>query len=100
MIWTRELVLEKAGFRLSDVGKAITRTRQALDADDPETEQPDHSIRLRAAEQIYDLAGVRKPKDSEALDAGRPVQVAIILTTTGTLLPGHGVALHLAGDQP
>lgn len=60
---TREVLLEQAGFKLEHVRHAVTRTVEALDASKGEGE-PDHRIRLDAADRVFDLADVRKPKES------------------------------------
>ena len=104
IVWTRELLLERAGFEpVNDLRRALKRTRGALKATDKEG-APDHTIRLRAAEQVYDLAGVSNPKRSESgQDPTRPINVQIILTGPGpdarAALQTHGVRLHLDGHN-
>ena len=56
-ILTRFEHLETLGLvRKADLQKSVKRTREALDATDPESEGPDHPVRLKAAEQFFKLA--------------------------------------------
>lgn len=112
--WTREVLLERAGLRLpEDLGKAITRTVEALDAETPvvtyrkgEMEytsggEPDHDIRLKAADRIFDLADVRKPRNDGA-DPNRPVNVNIVLAQADSarqLARAEGVVLTFPAAQ-
>ena len=88
--WTRERLLEYAGFKHDHVRQAVTRTVEALDAVTPVKSfvkdgaefhsggEPDHALRLQAADRIFDLADVRKPR-TESSDATRPVNVSILI---------------------
>ena len=116
IVWTRELLLQRAGFEpVTDLRRALNRTRRALNATTPvktftrgelkwtEGGEPDHAIRLKAAEHVYDLADVRKRREGELGDATRPLAVTIILAGpnghAGTALSSHGVHLHLDGHN-
>ena len=103
-ILTRLEHLETLGLvRKADLHKSVKRTREALDAKDPEYDSPDHPIRLKAAEQFFKLADLYPKPNTLDSDPGRPVQVNIILTGSnghaGPALQTHGVRLHLSdGD--
>ena len=102
IVWTRELLLQRAGFEpVTDLRRALNRTRRALNA--TKEGEPDHAIRLKAAEHVYDLADVRKRREGELGDATRPLAVTIILAGpnghAGTPLQTHGVHLHLDGHN-
>ena len=89
--WTRERLLQAAEFRpVDDLKLAVKRTRQALSARKPKVSvtkgdmtwesggEPDHALRLQAADRIFDLADVRKPRNDGA-DPTRPVNVNILI---------------------
>ena len=97
MVITRELMLQAAGLVPADLAHAVKRTRQALNARTKEGE-PDHRVRLEAADRIFDLHDVRKRRADEPSD-GRPVNVAIILTDARAPLQAHGVRLHLSSGD-
>ena len=118
IVWTRELLLQRAGFEpVTDLRRALNRTRRALNATTPvktftrgevkwtEGGEPDHAIRLKAAEHVYDLADVRKRREGEVGDASRPIAVNIILTgrdgtqRAGSDVQGNGFRLHLTGGE-
>lgn len=55
-------MLEAAGFQFArDTRKALKRTRQALNA--TRADEPDHPVRLKAAETIFKLAGLHEPQE-------------------------------------
>ena len=98
--FTYERLLADAGFRIvEDTKKALTRVREALDAD--KGTAPDHPVRLSAADRIFTLGGLEQRRE-EPNDAGRPVNVAIILTGADprAAVQDRGVTIHLAGDDP
>ena len=101
-ILTRLEHLETVGLvKRTDLTKSIKRTREALDATDPEEASvPDHHIRLKAADQFFKLADLYPKRDADLIDSGRPLQVNIILTgaSAGPELQTHGVRLHLSGN--
>ena len=113
IVWTRELLLQRAGFEpVTDLRRALNRTRRALNATTPvktftrgdmqwtEGGEPDHAIRLKAAEHVYDLADVRKRREGELGDPSRPLAVNIVFSHQPRSLPEtNGVALHLSGDH-
>ena len=75
--WTRERLLAEAGLILPDhLGLAVNATVEALAAE--RKGQPDHLVRLAAADRIFDLADVRKPRNDGA-DPTRPVNVNILI---------------------
>ncbi len=102
MLWTRELLLKAAGFApVEDLTHALRATRDALQA--TQGRKPDHRIRLEAADRIFDLADVRKRRESDA-DPSRPVSVTLVLSApvnghARTALPSGGVTLHLTGGD-
>ena len=98
---TREQWLAAVSFGLGDVTGALTVTREAMQASDEEG-SADHAIRLKAAAQVYDLAGLSRPRDPEPGDATRPVNVTLILTGAEprALVQAHGVQIHLTGHDP
>lgn len=127
-LWTGEAVLDRAlelaGFKTDDLELAMTRMREGLSAETAEVTRydrdgkvretieggPDHPIRLRAAENIFEwlgFRGARKPADGA--DPARPVSVNIVLVSPSApgrngharpALQGRGLAIHLTGDQP
>ena len=95
---TREVLLEAAGFKpIQHVRKAITRTVEALDAQ--RADEPDHRVRLEAADRVFDLAGVTTRDTDRPSDAFRPIAVTLVLATPDprVALPAGGVTLHLTG---
>ena len=107
MLWTRDLILKAAGFDVAaDTRRALTATRGALDADKEGIDGPvaDHAVRLKAAAQVYSLAGITDTEPGGS-DPTRPVAVAIILSHGSSnghaqpALQAHGVTLHLSGDD-
>jgi hypothetical protein len=83
-LWTGEAVLdhalEVAGFTPDDLKQAMTRTREAMDAETPQVTRydrdgrvretidggPDHAIRLRASENIFGWVGLRGSRQPSA----------------------------------
>jgi len=89
VIWTRELVLEYAGFKLDHVRKAFTRTVEALDAE--RDEKPDHRIRLDAADRVFDLANI-KPTEVPS----SPTTIVILWDTSAKEVPPVSVRMALS----
>jgi hypothetical protein len=97
-------VLDAIGLQTRHLRRALKRTDQALDAVTGEG-KADHATRLKAAEQLYGLVGLKahtKPPDSS--DPTRPVQVAIILSQPSNgharaLPDADGVRIHLGGGN-
>ena len=86
--------LEVAGFKPLHLKRALKRTNDALDADEPtriirqkdgSTEEieggPDHDIRLRAADQIYGLAGFKARREVPADPERSPVINVLIVNS-------------------
>ena len=111
--WTRERLLQAAEFRpVDDLKLAVKRTRQALSARKPKVSvtkgdmtwesggEPDHALRLQAADRIFDLADVRKPRNDGA-DPTRPVNVNILIgDRSAQALPARsGYVLELRPPQ-
>jgi hypothetical protein len=96
-----DLLLDGMGLRLGHLRKATTRVIEALDAERGEG-QVDHSTRLRAAEHLHGLVGLRASRQlADAADAARPVAVNIVLAqvTNGhprSPLQADGIRLHLS----
>ena len=106
LIITRLDQLAAFGLVSADLKKSVKRTREALDATDPEDANvPDHPIRLKAADQFFKLAGAYPRPDDDGSASSRPIAVQIILTGGGearAALQTHGVRLHLGehnGDR-
>mgnify|MGYP001567612742 CR=1 FL=1 len=100
LILTRLDQLVDLGFvQAGDVKKSVLRTRQALDAKN-EMNQPDHPIRLKAADQFFKLVDLYPPKQPEPVSDGRPIAVTIVLTGADPRaeLQAHGVRLHLSSN--
>lgn len=96
--WTGEAVLDRAleiaGFEAEDLKLAMVRMREGLSADTPQVTRygrdgqvrevieggPDHPIRLRAAENIFEwlgFRGARKPAES----GSGPVTLNLVIVT-------------------
>ena len=65
-----------------------------------EMDQPDHPIRLKAADQFFKLVDLYPPKQPEPVSDGRPIAVTIVLTGADPRaeLQAHGVRLHLSSN--
>lgn len=116
-VWTGDALLDRmlalAGFTEAHLKAALSRTVEALDATTPtrittrgDVETviaggPDHPVRLRAAENLFDWVGFKGKRERDA-DTGKPVAVTIVLTAPEPRagLPAGRLAVHLAGDQP
>ena len=100
-ILTRFEHLETLGLvRKDDLSKSVQRTREALDAKDPELQTPDHPIRLKAAEQFFKLADLYPKRDVDPSDPTRPIAVNIFLANRPDTRPvsnDYGVRVHLRG---
>lgn len=117
-IWTGDALLDRAlslaEFSGADLKKALGRTRDALDAETPTKHittkngsemviegGPDHMIRLRAAESIFDLVGFKGKREREG-GTGKPVQVTINLSAPApeprAVIPRGRLAVHLSGN--
>lgn len=99
----RVLILEAAGFDAKHLRKALQRTDEAMDATDKEG-RADHEVRIRAADQIYGLVGLKTPpKVDPSADPNRPVTVHVHLHSNGShagsALPAGGVRLHLSSGN-
>ena len=100
-LWTRESLLKDED-PARDLRRVLRVYRQATEATDGETEEPDHAARIRGADGLSRVWGFEAPAKDGDTGAARPVQVAIILTDfppdARAALPAHGVAVHLTGD--
>lgn len=114
-VWTGDALLDRAlalaGFTEAHLKAALRRTVEALDATTPtrittrgEVETvieggPDHAIRLRAAENLFDWVGFKGKRERDA-DTGKPVQVNIVLTAPEPrpALPDGRLTVHLTGN--
>lgn len=114
-VWTGDALLDRAlflaGFKEEHLRHALVRTLEALDAETPTktlrlkdgaelvTEGgPDHAIRLRAAENLFDWVGFKGKRERES-GTGRPVAVTINLTAAPESRPALSdgrLAVHLA----
>ena len=115
-LWTGEAVLDRAlevaGFRAEDLQLSMARMREGLSADTPtvtryhkgEVSQvieggPDHPIRLRAAENIFEwlgFRGARKPAESGA----GPVTLSVVIVNGDPQSPqGHGGPVRIIGSN-
>src|SRR5262245_39465669 len=108
IVWTRERLLEAAGFKfVADTKAAVDRLREIV-------QTKDEQQALRACELTFDLADVRPRLRVETGDATRPVAVEIVLThqpnpqpgleivdvTPGALMPIPGPMPGLAKPEP
>lgn len=113
-VWTGDALLDRAlelaGFSEKDLKAALGRTLDALDAETPTKRftkgdmetviegGPDHAIRLRAAENIFDWVGFKGKREREG-GTGKPVSVTINLTAapkSQPQLPRGRLEIHLA----
>lgn len=97
-LWTGEAILDRAlqlaGFKVEDLELSMQRMREGLSADTPAITKygrdgkvrevieggPDHPIRLRASENIFEwlgFRGARKPPEG----AGRPLALFLTVVT-------------------
>ena len=100
MIVTRDALLSLAKFKPArDLRRSLRVIREAHDATNSKG-QPDHMVRLAAADRVLDLADVRKPRNDGA-DPSRPVSVNIILGDTRQLAgqAQEGYVLRLSTPQ-
>jgi len=89
IVWTRERLLEAAGFRfVADTRAAVARVRAIVQAVDLQQA-------LRACELTFELADVRPRARVVEGDATRPVAVEIYLTHGSTAAQQHD--LEIAG---
>ena len=112
---TRERLLELAQFKpVEHLTRAVERTVEALDAVTPIKSittpqgltyssggEADHEVRLKAADRIFDLADVRKPRNDGA-DPTRPVNVNILIgdrSATSQVTGRSGYVLELRPQQ-
>jgi hypothetical protein len=118
-VWTGDALLDRmlelAGFTGKELRNALARTVEALDAETPTKRiltkgggemviegGPDHYVRLKAAENLFDWVGFKGKREREG-GTGKPVQVTINLTAAPeprTVIPNGRVKVHLALDGP
>src|SRR5262245_34679989 len=126
-VWTGEQLLdrmlEQAGFEAEDLRLSLQRVREALNATTPAVIRydrsgkliekvepiPDHSVRLRAAETIYDWLGFRSSRKLAETPPGPiTLNVAIItgqpadqqpLEQPSALEPHHDATCQPAPDR-
>jgi hypothetical protein len=116
-LWTGEAVLDRAleiaGFKAEDLQLSMQRMREGLSADTPEITKygrdgqvrevieggPDHPIRLRAAENIFEwlgFRGARKPAES----GSGPVTLNVVIVNGDPQPPeGNGRAVRIIGGN-
>lgn len=80
--------LEMAGFKASDLRKAMRRTREAMDAEEIIVSQkgkvvrsPKHSIRLAASKEVFELADAY-PAKSRSVQAGGTGNTMVVEVVT------------------
>jgi hypothetical protein len=112
-----DYLLAVAGVRPVHLRRAVRRTVDALDAVAPAKRRikqgtdgsleetiedggaPDWDARLRAAEQLYQLAGLRgQRRNPDAGDSSRPVNIAIVVNGANGHGNGHHVDAGSAAD--
>lgn len=124
-VWTGDALLDRAlflaGFKQEHLRHALARDLEALDAVVPEKRTwernkageleltkreeggaPDHPVRLRAAENLFDWVGFKGKREREG-GTGKPVQVTINLTAAPEPrpeLPRGRLAIHLDQHGP
>ncbi len=100
LILTRDALLSAAGLKpVRDLKRSIRAIRQAHQAE--RKGEPDHVVRLRAAELMTGLLGV-KDAPPAGPDSSRPVNVNIVLASSPGALsskPGLVLTLPLATPQ-
>lgn len=116
-LWTGEAVLDRAlevaGFQAEDLKLAMTRMREGLSAETPKVTRydrdgnvreaieggPDHPIRLRASENIFEwlgFRGARKPAES----GSGPVTLNVVIVNGDPQPPqGNGRAVRIIGGN-
>ena len=94
LILTREALLSAAGLKpVRDLKRSIKAIRQAHQA--TRKDEPDHVVRLRAAELMTGLLGV-KDAPPAGPDTSRPVNVNIVLASSpGQISSKPGLVLTL-----
>ena len=133
-VWTGDALLDhalkEAGFDVEDLRRSLQRMREGLDAVLPEkhVEQesltkvggvvtlrrierggaPDHAVRLRAAEDLFEWIGFRGKRERDLSGPTRPVAVQVVVlaqppaSTNGHapvgLQPPRRVEVSFAGD--
>ncbi len=119
-LWTGEAVLDRAleiaGFQAEDLQLAMQRQREGLSAETPQVTRydgkgnvrevveggPDHPIRLRASENIFEwlgFRGARKPVEG----AGKPLTLNLVIVTGDPGAPrppqGNGRAVRVVSGN-
>ena len=115
---TPQRLLAAIGFTVRDAQRALMHDRRALRAclpdkrriktlADGKTEEtvelggaPDWDVRHRAAEHLYDLAGLRERKRDDEADPSRPVAIQIIVHPPGDASTQRGVTLSFGSQAP
>ena len=115
---TPQRLLAAIGFTVRDAQRALMHDRRALRAclpakrriktlADGKTEEtvelggaPDWDVRHRAAEHLYDLAGLRERKRDDEADPSRPVAIQIIVHPPSDASAQRGVTLQFGSTSP
>lgn len=118
-LWTGEAVLDRAlevaGFRAEDLKNSMQRMREGLDADTPTITRygrdgqvrevieggPDHPIRLRAAENIFEWLGFRGARKPAEAGSGPVTLNVVIVNGDGAPQPpqGNGARVRIVGSN-
>jgi hypothetical protein len=134
-VWTGDALLDRmlalAGFTGKELRHALGRTVEALDAVLPEKRTtsetldkfgtvigltkieeggaPDHPVRLRAAENLFDWVGFKGKRERDNSDPTKITEIHVHLHAGGgpgtnghgprAALPGRGLSVHLDGHN-
>lgn len=100
-VWTLEGLLRQAGFHpAKDLTKAVQRIREALDA--TRKRQPDHRIRLQAADQFLGFVGLNSTRLQLPEPTASPVAINIAIVSSealGHAPEAHGVGVRFLGGD-
>ena len=117
-LWTRDRALRAMGFDYAHLGHAYARTREALDAVAPErlkvktlpngvTEEtlehggaPDWPVRLKAADQLFGLGGVRQVELDPDERKAAPLTIKVVIGEVQASRPSTVTAVSVRVPQP
>jgi hypothetical protein len=117
-LWTGEAVLDRAlevaGFKAEDLVNSMQRMREGLDAEMPQVTKygrdgqvrevieggPDHPIRLRAAENIFEWLGFRGARKPAEAGSGPVTLNVVIVNGDAPQSPqGNGRSIRVLGGN-